>query len=90
MPQVKPGAKAPADGEVEEGASHVDESMISGESVPVSKRRGSPIISGGRCCWKTGEIVSVTPTPKTAAASAPLHVCMQSANTLALTGRSTL
>lgn len=46
--QVKPGAKAPADGEVTEGASHVDESMITGESAPVSKRRGSPIISGTR------------------------------------------
>jgi len=44
--KIKPGAKAPADGEVTDGASHVDESMITGESAPVSKRPGSPIISG--------------------------------------------
>lgn len=47
--QIKPGAKAPADGEVTDGASHVDESMITGESAPVSKRPGSPIISGAYC-----------------------------------------
>lgn len=44
--QIKPGAKAPADGEVTEGSSYVDESMVTGESVPVSKRPRSPIISG--------------------------------------------
>lgn len=44
--QIKPGTKAPADGEVTGGTSHVDESMITGESVPVAKRPGSPIISG--------------------------------------------
>ena len=47
--QVKPGAKVPADGEVAEGASHVDEAMITGESAPVAKRPGSAIISGGLC-----------------------------------------
>lgn len=45
-PQVKPYAKAPADGEVAEGSSFVDESMITGESAPVAKRAGSPVISG--------------------------------------------
>jgi cation transport ATPase len=45
-PQIKPYAKAPADGEVAGGSSFVDESMITGESAPVAKRVGSPVISG--------------------------------------------
>lgn len=44
--KIKPGAKSPADGAVMEGSSFVDESLVTGESVPVSKRPGSPIISG--------------------------------------------
>ena len=43
---LKPGEKAPVDGVVTEGASSVDESMISGESVPVEKSRGAEIIGG--------------------------------------------
>lgn len=41
---VKPGEKIPADGIVTEGASEVDESAISGESMPVLKERGSNLI----------------------------------------------
>ena len=44
--QVLPGARVPADGEVVNGASHVDESMITGEPAPVAKRTGDPVISG--------------------------------------------
>ncbi|KAJ3342178.1 hypothetical protein HDU93_002968 [Gonapodya sp. JEL0774] len=44
--RVKPGEKFPADGFVVEGSSYVDESMISGEPVPVRKLVGSPIIGG--------------------------------------------
>lgn len=43
---VKPGDKIPVDGEVIEGASFVDESMISGEPVPVEKRQGEKVFSG--------------------------------------------
>lgn len=43
---VKPGEKIPVDGIVEEGSSYVDESMISGEPVPVSKTNGSPVFAG--------------------------------------------
>ena len=43
---VRPGASVPADGEVVEGASSVDESMITGESRPVEKRVGEEVIAG--------------------------------------------
>jgi Cu+-exporting ATPase len=42
--RVRPGEKVPVDGEVEEGASAVDESMLTGEPVPVSKRVGDKVI----------------------------------------------
>ena len=44
--KVLPGARLPADGTVAEGRSFVDESMITGESVPVTKRPGDTVISG--------------------------------------------
>lgn len=41
---VKPGEKVPADGEIVEGRSALDESMITGESIPVDKTVGDPVI----------------------------------------------
>jgi P-type Cu2+ transporter len=41
---IRPGAKVPADAEVVEGESSVDESMITGESLPVSKKPGDELI----------------------------------------------
>jgi Cu2+-exporting ATPase len=43
---VRPGASVPADGEVTEGESSVNESMITGESRPVDKEPGSNVIAG--------------------------------------------
>ncbi len=49
---VRPGEKVPVDGVVREGASAVDESMLTGESIPVEKRSGDPVI--GATLNKTG------------------------------------
>ncbi|HFI5305651.1 heavy metal translocating P-type ATPase [Serratia liquefaciens] len=43
---VRPGEKIPVDGQVVEGASYVDESMITGEPVPVSKGVGAEVVGG--------------------------------------------
>lgn len=43
---VKPGGRIPADGVVEDGVSEVNESIVTGESKPVSKTSGSGVIAG--------------------------------------------
>ena len=44
--RVRPGEKVPVDGEVVEGRSNVDESMITGEPIPVEKAAGDPVTGG--------------------------------------------
>lgn len=53
--RVKPGEKIPLDGVVTEGSSHVEESMITGEPVPVAKNVGDPVI--GATVNQTGTFV---------------------------------
>ncbi|MEV4410387.1 copper-translocating P-type ATPase [Catellatospora sp. NPDC049609] len=43
---VRPGAQVPVDGTVRDGASYVDESMITGEPVPVAKGAGDGVVGG--------------------------------------------
>ncbi|PQJ36552.1 ATPase [Salinibacter sp. 10B] len=43
---IRPGEKIPADGEVVEGSSSVNEAMLTGESVPVPKEEGNEVIGG--------------------------------------------
>jgi len=49
---VRPGEKVPVDGAIEDGTSAVDESMLTGESLPVEKRRGDEVF--GATLNKTG------------------------------------
>jgi len=62
---VKPGAKIPVDGVVTDGHSAVDESMLTGESMPVDKKAGDPVYgatinSNGRLCFKAEKVGSET------------------------------
>ncbi|HMA45622.1 MAG TPA: HAD-IC family P-type ATPase, partial [Frankiaceae bacterium] len=43
---VRPGARVPADGVVDEGRADVDESMVTGESRAIAKEAGDPVIAG--------------------------------------------
>lgn len=52
---VRPGEKIPVDGEIIEGRSTIEESMVTGESVPVSKQVGDEVI--GATLNKTGRFI---------------------------------
>ena len=43
---VKPGGKIPVDGEIIDGRSSIDESMVTGESIPADKEKGDKVIGG--------------------------------------------
>lgn len=55
MVMIRPGNKIPVDGEVTEGESQVDESMLTGESMPVGKKPGDTVI--GATINKSGSFV---------------------------------
>ncbi|MFO0976864.1 MAG: heavy metal translocating P-type ATPase [Planctomycetaceae bacterium] len=44
--QIRPGARIPVDGVVINGSSDVDESVVTGESIPVHRRDGDPVVAG--------------------------------------------
>ena len=54
---VSPGEKVPADGRVREGRSTVDESMITGEPIPVDEQAGDQLI--GATINQTGSLLMV-------------------------------
>lgn len=58
---VRPGSKVPLDGIVKDGASSVDESMLTGESIPVEKQPGDTVI-GGSVNYNGAMQVTVTHT----------------------------
>jgi len=57
---VRPGASVPVDGEVVEGESQVDESLLTGESAPVSKAVGASVVAGSVNSGSEGETGSLT------------------------------
>jgi Cu+-exporting ATPase len=57
--RIRPGEKVPVDGDVLEGHSSVDESMVSGEPIPVEKRTGDPV-TGGTVNGTGGLIMTAT------------------------------
>ena len=44
--RVRPGERLPVDGQVTEGQSHIDESMLTGEPLPIAKREGDDVSAG--------------------------------------------
>jgi Cu+-exporting ATPase len=44
--RVRPGEKVPVDGEIAEGHSTIDQSMVTGESIPVSRKEGEKVVAG--------------------------------------------
>ncbi len=62
---VKPGAKIPVDGVITEGTSYIDESMVTGEPMPVQKNIGDSVVSGtlntsGSFVFKANKVGSET------------------------------
>ena len=54
---IRPGARVPVDGEVVEGSSEIDESLVTGESLPVLRQQGDNVVAGSMNT--TGRLVIV-------------------------------
>lgn len=74
---IRPGARIPVDGVVEEGQSDVDESIVTGESLPVLRRLGDPVPAGG--LNTTGRLVIRTTTGGEATTVAKIAALVQEA-----------
>jgi len=66
--RVRPGERVPVDGVVTDGQSHVDESMVTGEAIPVAKGIDDPLIGGtvngsGAVTMTAERVASASPTP---------------------------
>ncbi|MEE9398109.1 MAG: heavy metal translocating P-type ATPase [Methylococcales bacterium] len=73
---VRPGDKIPTDGEVMEGLSSVDESMVTGESIPVIKEPGDTVVGG--CINNNGALhIRVTAVGKDTVLSGIIHMVDQ-------------
>ncbi|MCH9643479.1 MAG: heavy metal translocating P-type ATPase [Gammaproteobacteria bacterium] len=80
MIRVKPGENIPVDGEITEGDSQVDESMLTGEPLPVSKKAGDTVSAG--TLNKTGSFVfKATRIGKDTALSRIINMVKQAQNT---------
>jgi P-type Cu2+ transporter len=77
---VKPGERIPADGVVIEGSSSVDESMITGESLPIAKQIDSEVV-GGSINNDGSLIVSITKTGAESALAQIMDLIRQAQNT---------
>ena len=79
---LKPGDRVPVDGEVAEGASAVNESMLTGESLPVEKAVGAPLYTG--TLNQTGRLVMrVTATGEATALAQIIAVVQRAQNSRA-------
>lgn len=74
---IKPGEKIPADGDIAEGESSINEAMLTGESKPVSKMAGSRVI-GGSINGEGSLVVKVRKTGKDSFLSQVIDLVRQS------------
>jgi Cd2+/Zn2+-exporting ATPase len=54
--RIRPGTLFPVDGEISEGETAADESTLTGEAIPIEKRRGDPLLAGTLNLWGVVEM----------------------------------
>jgi len=80
--RVRPGEKVPLDGVIEEGRSTIDESMITGEPLPVQKAAGDPV-TGGTVNQTGGFVMCVTRVGEDTLLSRIVHMVAEAQRTRA-------